>query len=55
MTEQKFCTTCKHFEHRSNVAHQSRCKRFPDEAGDSIPCVVAKAEKCNKDQGWEPL
>lgn len=53
MSEPRFCTNCKHFEHMNGVAHQSRCAKFKDKDGISEPVAFIRVHGGRCDNGAE--
>lgn len=49
----KHCSDCKYFEYKPNVAHQNRCKRFP-ENGSAVPIAVVRVAggKCARGKAF---
>jgi hypothetical protein len=41
-SEPKHCTSCKHFVHLSNVAHQNRCGKWKDAEGVPQPIALVR-------------
>ena len=49
------CSTCKHFVHLNNVAHQNRCAKFQEEGKDPPPIAAVRIieGKCEGGKEWE--
>lgn len=53
-----YCTSCKHYSHKTDVAHANRCEKFRNEKDEPLPCVAVRGdeEKCGgSGKEFEPL